>query len=240
MHADQLFNLTRHVAIVTGGSRGLGLEMAAALGEAGATVVVTARRQQWLSSAEQRLSKAGITCLALQCDGSQPEQVLQVVARVVHQFGRIDVLVNNAGIGRFGGAVTDLSAEELHRYFAVNAIGPMLMVRALLPSLRAGAAKKIASITSTMGSIGDNRSGGAYGYRASKAALNMMNASLALELKGFTCLVLNPGWVQTDMGGPSAPTPVDVSVRGLLQVIDGATPDVSGRFFNHDGNAVPW
>ena len=68
----------------------------------------------------------------------------------------------------------------------------------------------------------------------------MLNASLALELKGFTCLVLNPGWVQTDMGGPSAPTPVETSVRGLLNVIDGATPDVSGRFYNHNGDAVPW
>lgn len=154
----------------------------------------------------------------------------------------IDVLVNNAGIGRFGGAVKDLTAEELHRYMAVNAIGPILVVRALVGSLRAGGVKKIASITSLMGSIADNGSGGAYGYRSSKAALNMLNASLALELKpeGFTCLVLNPGWVQTDMGGARAPTPVDVSVRGLLGVIGGATPEVTGRFFDHDGTSLPW
>lgn len=154
----------------------------------------------------------------------------------------IDGLVNNAGIGRFGGAVKDVTSEELHRYVAVNAIGPILVVRALLGCLRAGGAKKIASITSLMGSIADNGSGGAYGYRSSKAALNMLNASLALELKreGFTCLVLNPGWVQTDMGGAQAPTPVDVSVRGLLRVIDGATPEVTGRFFDHDGTSLPW
>jgi NAD(P)-dependent dehydrogenase (short-subunit alcohol dehydrogenase family) len=217
---------------VTGAGRGIGLELARQLRARGDEVIGTVREE----------AKAG----ALKETGARVEIVDVAEPAAIEALGErmkgrpIDVLVNNAGIGRFGGAVTDLSAEELHRYFAVNAIGPMLMVRALLPSLRAGAAKKIASITSTMGSIGDNRSGGAYGYRASKAALNMMNASLALELKGFTCLVLNPGWVQTDMGGPSAPTPVDVSVRGLLQVIDGATPDVSGRFFNHDGNAVPW
>jgi NAD(P)-dependent dehydrogenase (short-subunit alcohol dehydrogenase family) len=217
---------------VTGAGRGIGLELARQLRARGDEVIGTVREE----------AKAG----ALKETGARVEIVYVAEPAAIEALGErmkgrpIDVLVNNAGIGRFGGAVTDLSAEELHRYFAVNAIGPMLMVRALLPSRRAGAAKKIASITSTMGSIGDNRSGGAYGYRASKAALNMMNASLALELKGFTCLVLNPGWVQTDMGGPSAPTPVDVSVRGLLQVIDGATPDVSGRFFNHDGNAVPW
>jgi NAD(P)-dependent dehydrogenase (short-subunit alcohol dehydrogenase family) len=173
-------------------------------------------------------------------DVSDPGAIDQLGERM--RGTAIDVLVNNAGIGRFGGAVKDLTAEELHRYMAVNAIGPILVVKALLGSLRAGSGKKIASVTSLMGSIGDNGSGGAYGYRSSKAALNMLNASLALELKreGFVCLVLNPGWVKTDMGGAGAPTPVDVSVRGLVNVIDGATPEVTGRFFDHDGRALPW
>jgi NAD(P)-dependent dehydrogenase (short-subunit alcohol dehydrogenase family) len=173
-------------------------------------------------------------------DVSDPAAIERLGSRLGKRA--IDVLVNNAGIGRFGGAVKDLTAEEMHRFFAVNAVGPILVVKALLGSLRAGATKKIASITSTMGSIGDNRSGGGYGYRSSKAALNMLNASLALELKseGFTCVVLNPGWVQTDMGGPRAPTPVDVSVGGLLRVIDGATPADTGRFIDHDGRSVEW
>jgi NAD(P)-dependent dehydrogenase (short-subunit alcohol dehydrogenase family) len=218
--------------LITGAGRGIGLELARQLRARGDDVIGTVR------------GDAG----ALQEIGARVEVLDVADPAAIEALGErrrgeaIDVLVNNAGIGRFGGAVADLSAEELHRYMAVNAIGPVLVVRALLPSLRAGAGKKIASITSLMGSIADNGSGGAYGYRASKAALNMLNASLALELRreGFTCLVLNPGWVQTDMGGAHAPTPVDVSVRGLLAVIDGATPEVTGRFFDHDGKPLPW
>jgi NAD(P)-dependent dehydrogenase (short-subunit alcohol dehydrogenase family) len=218
--------------LITGAGRGIGLELARQLRARGDDVIGTVR------------GDAG----ALQEIGARVEVLDVADPAAIEALGErrrgeaIDVLVNNAGIGRFGGAVADLSAEELHRYMAVNAIGPILVVRALLPSLRAGAGKKIASITSLMGSIADNGSGGAYGYRSSKAALNMLNASLALELRreGFTCLVLNPGWVQTDMGGAHAPTPVDVSVRGLLAVIDGATPEVTGRFFDHDGKPLPW
>ncbi|KAB2888649.1 MAG: SDR family oxidoreductase [Kofleriaceae bacterium] len=220
--------------LITGAGRGIGLEMARQLRARGDDVIGTVRdagKAEGLRAIGARIEV---------CDVAEPAAIDALGERMRGQA--IDVLVNNAGIGRFGGAVKDLTAEELHRYMAVNAIGPILVVRALLPCLRAGRQKKIASITSLMGSIADNGSGGAYGYRSSKAALNMLNASLALELRGdgFTCLVLNPGWVQTDMGGPRAPTPVDVSVRGLLAVIDGATPDVSGRFFDHDGKPLPW
>lgn len=220
--------------LITGAGRGIGLEMARQLRARGDEVVGTVRDEA--NAGALREIGAQIETV----DVSDPTAIEALGARLSERA--IDVLVNNAGIGRFGGAVKDLTAEELHRYFAVNAVGPILVVKALLSALRMGATKKIASITSTMGSIGDNRAGGAYGYRSSKAALNMLNASLALELQrdGFTCLVLNPGWVQTDMGGPSAPTPVDASVRGLLRVIDGATPDDTGRFINHDGKSVEW
>jgi NAD(P)-dependent dehydrogenase (short-subunit alcohol dehydrogenase family) len=220
--------------LVTGANRGIGLELCRQLRARGDTVIGAVREPDRATA----LRETGARVEAL--DVGDPASIDALGARLAGEA--IDGLINNAGIGSFGGGVADLTAEHLARYFAVNATGPILVVRALLPALRAGRGKKIASITSLMGSISDNGSGGAYGYRASKAALNMLNASLALELarEGFTCLVLNPGWVKTDMGGPSAPTVVDASVRGMLAVIDGAGPDVSGRFFNHDGRALPW
>ncbi len=220
--------------LITGAGRGIGLELARQLRGRGDDVIGTVRDADKAGALRELGARVELV------DVADPSAIDALGERMRGQA--IDVLVNNAGIGRFGGAVKDLTSEELHRYMAVNAIGPILVVRALLPCLRAGERRTIASITSLMGSIADNGSGGAYGYRASKAALNMLNASLALELRGegFTCLVLNPGWVKTDMGGARAPTPVDVSVRGLLAVIDGASPEVTGRFFDHDGKSLPW
>jgi NAD(P)-dependent dehydrogenase (short-subunit alcohol dehydrogenase family) len=107
---------------------------------------------------------------------------------------------------------------------------------ALRPNLRKGS--KLVHITSGMGSISDNTSGGYYAYRMSKAALNMASRSLAVDLKGdgIISVVINPGWVQTDMGGKSAPTPVDESVRGILREVDRATLADSGEFLNWKGN----
>ena len=220
--------------IVTGANRGIGLELARQLARRGETVITGVRHPERAGA----LHDLGVRVLPL--DVGDPASI--------DGFGRalagiaIDGLINNAGIGGFNGGLPDLTAEELGRYFAVNATGPILVVRALLPGLRAGTGKRIAHVTSLMGSIADNTSGGAYGYRASKAALNMLNKSLALELRGegFTCLVLNPGWVQTAMGGDGAPLPVDASVRGMLDVIDHASPQQTGQFFHYDGRALPW
>ena len=102
--------------------------------------------------------------------------------------------------------------------------------------------RRVAHVTSGMGSIGDNGSGGAYGYRMSKAALNMMNKSLSVDYasKGFTCVVLNPGWVQTDMGGKGAPTPVEESVAKMLGRLDGLTPQENGAFLDYKGGTYAW
>ncbi len=93
-----------------------------------------------------------------------------------------------------------------------------------------------------MASLADNREGGGYAYRASKAALNMLNRSLAHELRpeGFACLAINPGWLKTDMGGPRAPLPVEVGVAGVLRVVDGAGPDDTGKFLDYKGAEMPW
>jgi NAD(P)-dependent dehydrogenase (short-subunit alcohol dehydrogenase family) len=111
-----------------------------------------------------------------------------------------------------------------------------------LPHLRRGSGKKLVHVTSGMGSIGDNASGGFYAYRMSKAALNMMSRCLAADLRGegIVSVVINPGWVQTDMGGSSAPTTVQDSVAGILREVDRATLADSGEFLNWKGNRYPW
>ena len=118
----------------------------------------------------------------------------------------------------------------------------MRVTKALLPALRRGDRKTVVNISSQLGSIERNGGGGYYGYRESKAALNMFTRSIAGELAsdGFICIAMSPGWVRTDMGGPQAPLSPEQSIRGMLTVIDGLTPAKSGHFWNHDGEELPW
>ena len=118
----------------------------------------------------------------------------------------------------------------------------MRVAQALLPALKRGDRKLIVNITSTLGSIELNTRGGFWGYRASKAALNMLNRTLARELESqrFTCVVINPGWVRTDMGGPHARLSPAESIGGMRKVISRLTPEDSGGFFDYRGEPRPW
>ena len=151
----------------------------------------------------------------------------------------IELLVHNAGIGRFemleGTTPSDVMAQ-----FQVNALAPLLLTRALLPRLRSGA--KVALVSSRMGSIGDNGSGGYYGYRMSKAALNAAGVSLAHDLKaeGIAVVILHPGAVRTGMTGGQGSIEPDTAASGLLQRIDELELGTTGRFLHADGTALPW
>ena len=129
-------------------------------------------------------------------------------------------------------------AEGWSETFTVNTIAPFLLAQSVLPAVKSSGGKLIA-ISTRMGSIEDNSSGGFIAYRSSKAALNMAWRSLAIDSR-VTCAVLHPGWVQTRMGGGSAPLTPEQSVSGMRQVIEGLTAEQSGGFFNHDGSRVPW
>ncbi len=219
--------------LITGANRGIGLALARACAARGDTVIGTARRA---GEASELAAVARVETLNV----DDPSSITALGARL--ESVAIDVLINNAGIGSRPARLGDLRAEELLHVFAVNAVGPLLMVQALLGSLRAGTQRKLAHITSLMGSVADNSSGGAYGYRGSKAALNIFSKSLAVDLggDGFTSVVLNPGWVRTELGGAHATIDADTSAAGMIRVIDGLTAATSGRFFNHDGRELPW
>lgn len=223
-----------HTYLVTGANRGIGLELTRQLCAAGHQVIATARRLReagQLKALDVRLERL---------DVAKPESVRDLVERLDGE--PIDVLINNAGYGVKDVALAQLDVESLGAFFQINALGPLRVAQALLPNLRDGERKVIAQMTSKMGSIADNTSGGAYGYRASKAALNAIHKSLANDLAGagFTCVTLHPGWVRTDMGTDAAPLEVGESVAGLVRVIAGLDASRNGEFLDYEGNRVPW
>jgi len=187
--------------LVTGANRGIGLEFARQLAAQNHTVLGTARRP------EEAQDLARVAHQVIPLDALEPSSIAALRQHVKNR--PVDVLINNAGVSSEQKSIETLEAAELQRVFQVNAFAPMLIVRALLPNLRAGERKQILSITSQLGSIANNTGGSSYAYRGSKAALNQLNKSLANELRGegFTCIVAHPGWVKTDMGGPNAPLP---------------------------------
>lgn len=157
----------------------------------------------------------------------------------------IDLLINNAGIfDRLDLAST--TKDGLLKTFEVNSIGPFLATRAFLPNLKLAVAKRgsayVAQLSSQLGSVARNQTGGMYSYRASKAAINMINASLAVDLKsdGVVAVVLHPGYVATDLNGQQGTITTETSVSGLISVIDTLTLAASGKFFDYTGSELPW
>ena len=219
--------------LVTGANRGIGLAFARELVRRGSDVIGTARQP----------GKAK----ALAASGARVEELDVSDDASVGRLARglsgepLDFLVNNAAIGDGVDSIRDLDFGNLARFFEVNTAGPMRVTKALLPNLERGLARTIVSLTSGLGSISRNN-GGWYEYRASKAALNMLNRTVAAELapERFTCVVLSPGWVKTDMGGAGATLTPEESVRAMLRVIHGLTPKDSGKFLDHRGSELPW
>ncbi len=221
--------------LVTGASRGIGLELVRQLRARGDEVIATVRDEK--SAGPLRDLRARVEI----CDVASEPSIAGLAARLGD--AALDVVINNAGV--WGGdkqSVTRFDAAEALRTYQTNALGPLLVSLALLPHLRRGTQKKLLHVTSGMGSIGDNSSGGSYGYRMAKAALNMASRSLAHDLKreGIASAVINPGWVQTDMGGSAAPTPVADSVAAILVRLGELTLETSGAFLNWRGGTYPW
>ncbi len=226
----------KRTVLVTGANRGLGLEFAKQYHAAGWNVIATAREPK--GADDLRAIGKDVRIEAL--DVANPASVAALAAALKDQ--PIDLLINNAGVsGGGGGALAEIKPDEYERVLQVNAIGPMRVTQALMPNLNAGKGKMIVSISSGLGSIA-NSNGGFYGYRESKAALNMFMRTLAAELKGdgFICIAMSPGWVKTDMGGPNAQLTPEQSITGMRKVMDGLKPQDSGKFWNHEGEIVPW
>lgn len=181
MHAKELFNLSGKIAIVTGGSRGMGKEVAIGLGEAGAKVAITARREQWLAPAYEELNSLGIECLAIKADISNLEDVRRIMAETLSQWGRIDILVNNAGI-TWGSPPEDMPLDKWETVFNTNATGTLICSQEVFKQTMKKTGGTIINIASTTGFLAvDPRAMQAIGYQASKAAIVIMTRQFALE-----------------------------------------------------------
>jgi NAD(P)-dependent dehydrogenase (short-subunit alcohol dehydrogenase family) len=218
------------VAVVTGANRGIGLALVTLLRSRGATVIAVCRQTSPALEALGARVASGI-------DVADPQAGPDLAARLGQDD--IELLVHNAGIGRFT-SLESTTPEDVSSQFQVNAVAPLFLTRALLPRLQSGA--KVALVSSRMGSIGDNGSGGYYGYRMSKAALNAAGVSLAHDLKpqGIAVVILHPGAVRTEMTGGEGALDPDESAAGLMQRIDELKIETTGRFLHENGTALPW
>jgi NAD(P)-dependent dehydrogenase (short-subunit alcohol dehydrogenase family) len=219
------------LSVVTGGNRGIGLSLCTALKQRGAEVVAACR------TSSPALDALGVEVVAGVDVGSDAG-----VARLRDALAgrKVELLINNAGILAWGEDLGKLDAEAIRQQFEVNALGPLRVTEALLGNLSSGS--KLAFITSRMGSIADNSSGGHYGYRMSKAALNSAAVSLARDLasQGIAVAILHPGMVSTAMIGHRGQIEPEEAARGLLQRIDALTLENSGGFWHQNGQELPW
>jgi len=213
--------------LITGANRGIGLEFARQYAAEGWDVVATARQ------ASPELDSLGVRVETLDM------RDLDSVERFGERMDSLDLLVASAGTY---GPKSVSSAEDgrgWNETFAVNTIAPFLLAQSVLAQVE-DANGKLVAISTRMGSIADNTSGGFIAYRSSKSALNMAWKSLAIDNPGVVCAVFHPGWVQTRMGGPSAPLGVEDSVAGMRRVIARLGPEKSGGFYSYDGSEIPW
>ena len=230
-------------ALVTGANRGIGLEYVRQLLARG-DHVVAACRHPGKASALNTLAgdyPGRLHVLPLDvADAKSRASLLHDLPLVLGGDGHIDLLLNNAGVLHSGERFGHVEAAILEDSFRTNAIGPFLLAQALAPLLNDGA--RIANLSSVMASIASRGEFRSPSYCASKAAQNMLTVQLAqaVAARGIVVLALHPGWVQTEMGGEHATVPTADAVRGLLQVVDGATPAQSGSFLDWRGGALPW
>lgn len=215
--------------LITGANRGIGLELARQLAARGDDVVAACRN----SSVE--LDELGVEVISGVDVSSDPS-----VAALAQSLGnrRIDRLVNNAGILEQT-SLEKLDFASMERQFRINSVAPLRVTAALRSRLAGGA--KVFIITSRMGSIEDNSSGGSYGYRMSKAAVNMAGKSLSIDLKddGIGVFLLHPGWVSTDMTGGTG-IAAEESAAGLIQRMDQLDISRTGTFWHQEGYQLPW
>lgn len=221
--------------LITGANRGIGLNLARLYAADGWRVIATCRNPD-NAIALKELSKVAIEPLDVSDDAAVDCLAEKIAGTPV------DLLINNAGIyGNPDPALTVTDYADYLEVFRVNAVAPVKLTLAFLPHLKAAQTAKIATISSRKGSMSLS-DGGNYAYRASKAAINAAMHSIALDLKPsrLTCILLHPGWVKTDMGGANADIDVATSSAGLKTVIDKSSLADTGKFFNYDGQEIPW
>jgi NAD(P)-dependent dehydrogenase (short-subunit alcohol dehydrogenase family) len=234
-------SLVMETILITGANRGIGLEFCKQYAHSGHTVFACCRKPK-SANVLANLAQQYPNVKLLPLDLSNGDSIDKLAVELSGQS--IDVLINNAAV--YGDDNSQgfgkLDYQLWQDVFTVNTLASVRMTEALLPNLLAGNKKLVVAITSKMGSIADNSSGGCLLYRSSKAGLNAAMKSLSFDLahRGVGVLILHPGWVQTDMGGPHALITSQQSVAGMLELINGFSMTDSGQFVDYTGKQVPW
>lgn len=223
--------------LITGANRGIGLEMAKQFSQQGWKVLTSCRAPE-NAHALAKLAQASKQISLFKLDVTNPQDISALADQLRNQ--PIDVLINNAGT--FGPRDTKIDTDAWLSVMKTNAIGPLLLTQALIPSIQCSQLKTIVNISSSMGSIEGNTEGSEYIYRSSKAALNAVTKSLSIDLKplNITVIAIHPGWVKTDMGGANALIDPETSVNGIRQIISQLTLTDTGSFFKYNGTRLPW
>jgi NAD(P)-dependent dehydrogenase (short-subunit alcohol dehydrogenase family) len=225
--------------VITGANRGIGLGLTDYSLSQGNKVIACCRNPEGARDLWELESAYDGRLKIETLDVAHDEGIKALADKLGYET--IDVLINNAGIMKsYSQSFGDLDLKSIEEMWRVNTLGPLKVTKALLPALLKSKSPIVANITSRMGSIADNTSGGSYGYRMSKAALNMFNKSFSIDYPQILSIVLHPGWVKTDLGGSSAPTEVMESAQGIYKIIVQAKKSDQGKFYDFRGSELPW
>ena len=222
--------------LITGANRGIGLEFARQFHAEGWKVWGTSRSLNNARKLRGLISSENV----IELDVSQADQVETMGNQLREQNIELNCLINNAGVMTDRVGIDKILQDDMIQAFKVNSAGPVMLVQRLLPMLKSGC--KIVNISSLMGSIVDNNSGGYYSYRMSKAALNMAVKSMSHDLRRnhISVFAFHPGWVRTRMGSAIAPVSKKRSVNGMMRVLEQLSMSDTGKFYNFKGEELPW
>ena len=230
--------------LITGSNRGIGLELVRQyVGDGDVRLFATCRNPDKAQQLQELANLYAGLLHVLQMDITDEDSILAAAAAVAAKVDGLDLLINNAGIGGDDHAriMGQLTASEVGRVIATNAVSPLIVTQAFRGLLKRGLNPRVVMISSGMGSL-QRADGRSYAYRMSKAAMNMAARVLAFDgaMAGVTSASVNPGWVQTDMGGPKAALTPEESASALRALFKRLTPADNGKFFQYDGSELPW
>jgi len=228
------------IAIVTGANRGIGFETCRQLALRGIQVIMTSRDEAKGQAAQQKLANEGLEVTYHQLDVTDSESIQRLANDIRQQYGRLDALINNAGVLIDQRGVLDTDLDTVRKTMEANVYGPWRLAQALVPLMKQGGHGRIVNLSSGMGQLSDMGSGSP-AYRMSKTALNALTRMLAGSLRGSNILVnsMCPGWVRTDMGGAGAPRSVEQGAKTAVWLATLPDDGPTGGFFR-DREPIPW
>jgi len=225
--------------VITGANRGIGLGLTKKYLSTGHTVWAGCRNPHGSRELWELERDYGSKCQVTELDVCDTTHIAALKLKLSDVS--LDLVINNAGVSPEGSKeIEGLNSENMMKTLKVNTIGPALVCQALRGNLEKSGLGKVINVTSKMGSVADNKSGSYYAYRVSKAALNMFNKSFSIDCPKIVSVLVHPGWVQTDMGGSSAPITVEESVDGIFNLSLKIDKSHSGRFFDYQFKEIPW